>query len=228
MEKERCGTGILGFDKLCQGGLIKDSINLILGNAGAGKTTFLLQFLYNGATKYNENGLFISFEQDSEEIMKTGRKLGMNFEKMKDKIEIMKYDPDLPIKEMQKKMMKTFIEKNIKRVCLDPINVFALEISKDQSIRRLIYDFLKVLKKLDICVLISGESDEEHDGTTRSVMEEISFCKYLSDSVIELFSSGISGSGDRAIRILKMRETNHVRGPLGMQLTDTGVVVLKS
>ena len=41
---ERCPTGIAGFDNLCEGGLVADSANLVVGNAGAGKTTFLLQF----------------------------------------------------------------------------------------------------------------------------------------------------------------------------------------
>ena len=61
----RIVTGIPGFDKLCEGGLIDDSLNLVIGNAGAGKTTFLLQFLYNGATKFNERGIYVSFESES-------------------------------------------------------------------------------------------------------------------------------------------------------------------
>lgn len=228
MEKERAETGIPGFDRLCQGGLVKDGIHLILGNAGAGKTTFLLQFLYNGTTKFNENGLFVSFEQDAAELHRTGKILGFDFESLGEKCDFIKFDPDLPIKEIQRKLMKLITKKNIKRICFDPINVFSLELPKEINIRRQIYDFLSLLKKLDICVLIAGESDEEHEGASKSIMEEVSFCRYLSDSVIELFSSGISGSGDRAIRILKMRMTNHVRGPVGMQLTNNGVKILKS
>ena len=39
--KNRCPTGIPGFDVLCQGGFYKNSINAILGGPGAGKTTLV-------------------------------------------------------------------------------------------------------------------------------------------------------------------------------------------
>jgi len=54
---EKCPTGIEGFDSLCNGGFIRNSSNVIVGGPGSGKTTFMLQFLYNGITKKQENGL---------------------------------------------------------------------------------------------------------------------------------------------------------------------------
>ena len=79
---ERCPTGIHGFDKLCEGGLVRGSVNSILGGPGAGKTTFLLQFLWNGVHMHNENGLFISFESDVEDIFKDAIPLGWDFSKL--------------------------------------------------------------------------------------------------------------------------------------------------
>jgi len=227
-EAERCGTGIPGFDTLCEGGYIKDSLNLVVGNAGAGKTTFLLQFLYNGATKFNENGLYVTFEQDVSELKKTGKKLGMDFKKLEDdeKCFFMRFDPNLRVKDLQKDLIAFVTKNNVKRICFDPINIFAIELPKEISIRRQLYDFLSLLKKLSVCILIAGESDQE-DGAHK-ISPEISFCKYLSDSITEIYASGISGSGDRAIRISKMRMTNHKRGPIGMELSDSGVKILKS
>ena len=63
-EVERVPSGIPLFDKYTQGGFLKNSVNLITGGAGTGKTTFVLQYLWNGLTKYKENGLFLSFEND--------------------------------------------------------------------------------------------------------------------------------------------------------------------
>ena len=54
---DRCPTGIVGFDKICQGGFVRNSDNLIVGGPGSGKSTFLLQFLWNGVSQFNENGL---------------------------------------------------------------------------------------------------------------------------------------------------------------------------
>ena len=48
MQLERVKTGIYGLDELIEGGLPKDSITLVSGNSGTGKTTLSLQYLYNG------------------------------------------------------------------------------------------------------------------------------------------------------------------------------------
>lgn len=227
IKEKRAKTGIPGFDKLCEGGPISDSVNLIIGNAGAGKTTFMIQFLYNGATKFNENGLYISFEPEISDIYRAAKKQGMDLEKLdsENKCKVLKVNGGVSIKEIQEKVIKMIAKYNIKRICLDPINVFAIELPREITIRRQIYDLLSLFKKLDVCVLIAGESDEEQNNLP-DTSDEIKFCKYSSDGVIELFSSGISGTSDRAIRITKMRMTNHFRGPVGMEINSSGIKVL--
>ena len=46
---ERVKTGIPGLDDLIGGGFPKESTILLSGVAGAGKTIFCLQFIFNGA-----------------------------------------------------------------------------------------------------------------------------------------------------------------------------------
>jgi len=230
-EEVRIPTGIPGFDNLCEGGLISDSINLLMGNPGAGKTTFSLQFLFNGAQKQGESGLFITFENDVEDLRRVTRAIGINPAaptKNGAQVHFLRYDFKKPIKSFQNHLVNLIAEHDIKRICLDPINVFALEFPTKVSIRRQLYDFLSLLRKLNVCVVISGETDENAEGSDLSPSEEIAFCKYLVDGVIQLYSSGLSGSGDRAVRITKMRMTKHARGPIGMELTSKGVKILKS
>ena len=50
---KRVPTGIPHFDNLINGGLRDNSINLVAGSAGSGKTIFTIQFLINGIEKYN-------------------------------------------------------------------------------------------------------------------------------------------------------------------------------
>ena len=223
----RTKTGIKGFDTLCQGGFVSESLNLIIGNAGAGKTTFILQYLYNGVKEFNENGIYVSFEPEVKDILKTAELQNMSLKKFKEegKIEILKFDPETTIKKLQSEISKVVIEKNIKRVCIDPINVYSLGLDKTMNLRKQIYDLLSWLKKLGVCVLIAGESDEDSSGRY-ALSQEIKFCKYLVDGVVELFSSGIGGEGDRALRISKMRMTKHHRGPLAFSITDDGIKII--
>jgi len=225
-KEERLKTGISGFDNLVQGGLISDSINLIMGNAGAGKTTFLLQFLYEGAVNQNQKGLFVSFECDKRYLHRNGISFGMDFDKLEKKgsCKIIKVTPQSSIEDLQETLMKIIVENDIRRVCLDPLNVFSLNLPKEESLRKQIYDLLSFLRGLNVCVLVAGESDEEAGGGHK-ITPEIKFSKYLSDSVIELFSSGITGEGDRAVRITKMRMTDHYRWPVAFKIGKNGIDV---
>ena len=67
-KSNRVPTYIPNFDTLINGGFKKNSINLIVGGAGSGKTIFTLQFLVNGILKHNETGLYITFEEKKDEI----------------------------------------------------------------------------------------------------------------------------------------------------------------
>ena len=75
----RVQVGIPGFDALCSGGLIKNSVNLLSGGAGTGKSVFALQFLYNGITQFGEKGLYISFEEDLDDLREDAKVFGMDF-----------------------------------------------------------------------------------------------------------------------------------------------------
>ena len=54
---ERTKTGVGGLDELLNGGIPKNSVVLVSGAAGSGKTIFGLQFLINGALQYWERGI---------------------------------------------------------------------------------------------------------------------------------------------------------------------------
>ncbi|MEB3860231.1 MAG: KaiC domain-containing protein, partial [Desulfurococcales archaeon] len=60
MEIERVRSGIEGLDELLGGGIPRGSIILVAGHPGSGKTVFSAKFLYEGATRWGEPGLYVS------------------------------------------------------------------------------------------------------------------------------------------------------------------------
>ena len=75
---QKCLTGIKGFDEITEGGLPKDRITLICGSTGSGKTLLGIDFLINGATNYNEPGIFMSFEETEDELYKNVASLNLD------------------------------------------------------------------------------------------------------------------------------------------------------
>ena len=92
---KRIPTGIEGFDDLIQGGFVEESIVVISGGPGTGKTLMSLQYLYKGATVYNEPGIFISFAESKKAIFKHGLLFGWDFEQLEkdNKFAFIKYEP---------------------------------------------------------------------------------------------------------------------------------------
>ena len=77
-------TGIKGLDEITDGGLPKGRPTLICGGTGCGKTLLAMEFLVRGATQFNEPGVFISFEEKSEELSKNFASLGFDLNQLVD------------------------------------------------------------------------------------------------------------------------------------------------
>jgi len=226
---DRCPTGIIGFDRLCQGGFVRNSENLIVGGPGSGKSTFLMQFLWNGATQFNENGLYCSFEPDIVETLNDGMAYGWDFSKLgaEGRIKFMRFAPQTSIDELKSELTKIISQSNIKRICFDPISVLALNVSDEGKMRQTIFDLSSLMKRLKVTTIMADESLEgEGIQPVEGEWTKTDILRFLSDSVTIFYESGISGVGDRAVRIAKMRRTSHSRNPVGMRIGDKGVEII--
>jgi len=76
---ERITTGIEGLDGIIQGGLPKESITLVSGPPGGGKSIFCFQFLFEGVKK-GEKCLFLTLDKKVEGLLIQARELGFDFQ----------------------------------------------------------------------------------------------------------------------------------------------------
>lgn len=225
---DRCPTGIVGFDRLCGGGFVRNSDNLILGGPGSGKTTFLLQFLWNGATRFNENGLYCSFEPDIVDTLSDAMFHGWDFSKLSEegKIKFMRFAPQTSIDDLKSELTKMIAKSGVRRICFDPVSVLALNLNEQGKIRKVIFELSSLMKRLNVTTVFADESLEgsenwmhEGDWTKTDIL------RFLSDSVTIFYENGVAGIGDRALRIIKMRRTAHERKFVGMSIEDDGILV---
>lgn len=231
-EKEgaRVPTGVVGFDRATFGGFVNGSVNLISGGPGTGKTIIGAHFIWEGIKQYNENGLFISLEEDMASIKKDMMVFGMDFDQVEQsgKCKFLYFGPFSSM-DFQTKLTKEVTAVKAKRVVIDSISVFAMGLRDQYEIRKSIYVLINLLKKLDCTVIMTSEIvgdlplDVSGGGgaLSRYGVEE-----FVCDSVITTHSSGLGGASDRALRIVKMRRTDHVKGPIPMKITKKGIEVL--
>jgi KaiC/GvpD/RAD55 family RecA-like ATPase len=81
-------TGIDGLDKMLNGGLPAGRCILACGGPGSGKTILSWQFLYYGAVRYNEPGLYVSLDEDTGQLKEELGSFGWSMEKSQLKEEI--------------------------------------------------------------------------------------------------------------------------------------------
>ena len=76
-QSKRISTGLLEFDRVLGGGIVRGSVVLIGGAPGAGKSTILLQAIANAAQS-NVPVLYVSGEESLQQIAERARRLGLD------------------------------------------------------------------------------------------------------------------------------------------------------
>jgi circadian clock protein KaiC len=79
---QKIRTLIEGFDDVSHGGMPTGRTTLISGTSGTGKTLFAVQFLYNGIIHFDEPGIFVTFEEAPNDIIRNAYSFGWGFTKI--------------------------------------------------------------------------------------------------------------------------------------------------
>ena len=75
-DRELVKTGISGLDAILLDGIPRGNLILLEGGIGTGKTTMGVEFIYRGASQFDEPGLIVLFETSPDKIIRDAAKLG--------------------------------------------------------------------------------------------------------------------------------------------------------
>ncbi|MEM4259795.1 MAG: ATPase domain-containing protein [Candidatus Woesearchaeota archaeon] len=244
----RVKTGIQGFDKLVEGGFPKGSAILYTGTPGTGKTIFGLEFLINGCVKFKEKGLFVTFEEGRDDILRQSEQFSWNLLAL-EKIGMFTMW-NIQAKNISRKTSQDIIEfckKNkVKRLVVDSLSTLAvnapvftvaeeLSVSEvmnektfisppivgDVIIKRFIYNFIADLKSLkDTVSLLISENSVHSEFLSRDTISE-----FLCDGVIVVTFESLGGEYSRSLLVRKMRQTNNDEDIHPLEISKTGIVI---
>jgi len=220
LDLDRVKTGVPGLDSIISGGVPKDNLVVISGDPGSGKTILCMEFIYQGANKFGENGVFVSLEESKDDILKLASLFGWDFEGMikEKKIEIVTidlYDFD----QLKDVIEDTISRVKAKRIVIDPGVVFRLYFSKELEARKKILELGKMLKESGCTAIITNEAGGRESDLFG--LEE-----YVADGVILLFHKKIKERFIRSIAIIKMRGTKISEKTHPIIISKSGLEVL--
>ncbi len=221
---KRVPIGIPGFDKLISGGFKRNSVNLVVGSAGAGKTIFTVQFLVNGIKKYNENVLYLTFEEKREKIFSDMKSFGWNLEELekKKKFIILEYSPEQVEKLLSEGggTVESLVEKHkVSRIVIDSITSFGLLYKGDLARKEATLALFGTISKWNCTALLTSENEAIGEENISSGME------FEADSIIILYHVKTKGVRQRAVEILKMRGTKHTNKTFELKIDEHGISI---
>jgi len=237
---DRIKTGVDGLDNLVQGGFPKGSFVVITGGPGTGKTIFALQFLANGAEKYNEKGLFITVEQNEEDIFSQAKQFGWDFKQMhnSDKIRIVSLIGRRLFEEETMDEIKELIKENhYDRIVFDsitsllnaPFSKFSIVDGADRGLqphalsemsRANVTNFIDFIKRQGITTVGISQKIEGMPGHTIDNISE-----FKSDGLLILNSTAVGRNLNRTVQVKKMRKTKIDAIPHNFDFSENGILL---
>ncbi len=224
--RERISSGSKGFDKLIGKGFPRNSINVVVGGAGSGKTVFGTQFLVEGA-KRGEPGVFVTFEEKKDRFYGDMRSLGFNLEELekKKKFAFIEYTP-----EQVKKMLEegggeieiVIEEIKAKRVVIDSITSFTLLFESEIEKREASLALFEMLRKWEVTTLLTLEQEAALKLTVDHIASPLEF---EVDGIILLYFVRPDGKRLREIEILKIRGTEHSKEIFNFKIGRGGISI---
>jgi circadian clock protein KaiC len=223
-------SGIAGLDEITEGGLPKGRPTLICGAAGSGKTLFAIEFIVRGALNYKEPGVFMAFEEKSDELAINVASLGFDLEKLQ-KQNLIKLDHvHIDRSEIEEtgeydldglfiRLGHAIDSIGAKRVVLDTIENLFSGLGNETILRAELRRLFGWLKEKGVTAIITGEKG---DGIlTRQGLEE-----YVSDCVILLEHRVCNQISTRLLRIIKYRGSIHGTNEYPFLIDEDGISVL--
>jgi KaiC/GvpD/RAD55 family RecA-like ATPase len=247
MSSKKVKTGIPGFDKLVQGGIPAGSTILLAGTPGSAKSIFSMGYVYNGASVYEETGLYVSFEQNKGSLLLQAGQFGWDFEKCEKKglLHVM----CVPVKQINQETFQEVLdyvrEKKIKRLVIDSLstlsinapiysaigslflkdlitqdNVYSPSLSGDFLLKRFVYLLIGELQELDVTTILISESEEGASSFSRDSVSE-----FLCDGIIQMSFESMGGKYSRSLLVRKMRHVKNDEDVHPVEIGKNGIVV---
>jgi circadian clock protein KaiC len=231
---QRLPTGIPGLDQIMLGGLPASRPTLLTGSAGSGKTVFGLQLLAEGIRRFNEPGVFVSFEEPASDIKGNGASLGFDIEAWEaegrwafveaspvaseEDVVAGSYDFGALVARIEHAARRI----GAKRAFLDSLGAVFARFRDPAIVRLELIRVVAALKDMDVTSVLTVERSEEYGAVSRFGVEE-----FVADNVLVLRNVLEREKRRRTVEVLKFRGAPHRAGEWLFTIVDNeGIVVI--
>jgi circadian clock protein KaiC len=233
----RVPTGIRGLDDLIEGGFAENTVNLVVGPTGSGKTLLGAQYILNGAKYYTEKGIFVALEESRENVLRAVRNFNMDFEGYEKKglVNLIDFgeirkacntEEELKGEIASLATIRNFLDRYINtsganRVVVDSLSAIGMYYPKIDDLRRELFRFCRFLKEKGVTSIMISDPIGHNE-------PQFNVEQFVSDSVIILGYDNVNNEFSRTINVYKMRFTKHDPYKHPFQISKEGIEVWAS
>ncbi|MFO7816556.1 MAG: circadian clock protein KaiC [Desulfovibrionales bacterium] len=220
----RINSGSKELDTMCGGGFYRDSVVLVSGATGTGKTLMVTEFIAGGVNS-RERCLLFAFEESREQFFRNASGWGIDLRPMEEagylKV-VCEYPEVSSLEDRLVSMRQIMKEFKPQRVAIDSLS--ALErVSTKKSFREFVLGITSQLKQMETAGLFTSTAPSLLGG--ESVTE--AHISTLTDSIILLRYVEIFGEMRRGLTVLKMRGSQHDKNIREFTIDGSGMHIGK-
>ena len=218
---EAVRTGILGLDAILGDGIPRGNVILTEGAVGTGKTTLGVEFVYRGASQFDEPGIIVVFEVSPDKLVRDAARFGW----------------DLAALERERKLRIVFTTRQVFRQELQQADSLLLEEAATLGARRIFVDggagltgsqngnshdpreafhvLVEGLQRENLTAMLALEASALVWGSASALPEES-----IADTVIRLRVEESQRAAVRSIEVVKSRGHDFQMGRHSFRIVD--------
>jgi KaiC/GvpD/RAD55 family RecA-like ATPase len=229
-------TGIPGFDLIIDGGLKEGKTVVLSGESGSGKSTFGMQFLYNGALDFEEPGIFVTLSQSPQELINDFSSYGWEIERLMEEEKLLMIDArpfkmndecyesgdflyesePFPFTHLTQMILQGIKKIRAKRLVIDSLSVLSMQYGNQFNTRQGIQKMIQFLDEKKCTSIFISENIE-----SRTPPEW-----YAASGIVILNHTQKTNTMERTIQVIKMRGTKHSEQIYPIRFNENGYHVL--
>ncbi|HEU4936232.1 MAG TPA: circadian clock protein KaiC [Vicinamibacterales bacterium] len=220
---ERYSSGVTGLDEMTHGGWLRNSIIIVRGPTGSGKTLLAGLYARAGAQR-NERVVYYGFEETRPILLRNYREIGMTMDEYIEKGNlkvICRYPEATSLEDLLVDLRLGLEELKPSLVIIDSISSIE-HASSEKGFRQFMIGVAAILREHGRSALIT-----QTIATSELAEHTAPYLSTIADAILTLDYSTESYELDRQMRVIKMRGSDHEQHPYRLTIEPGGLKVKK-
>jgi circadian clock protein KaiC len=219
-EPDLVKTGVAGLDEILSGGIPRGNVVLVEGAIGCGKTTLGVEFIYQGASRFDEPGIIVLFEVSPDKIIRDAQRFGWDLRELErtDRLRIVFTSREVLRQELEQAdsvLLQDAARIGARRIFIDGVGQLFSGGGGPPEARSTFHVFTEGLQRENLTAMLALEASLYTTTTSTSLPEES-----IADSVIRLRMEDTQRAVFRSIEIVKSRGQHYQMGRHSFRIID--------